>query len=124
MWLGFVRNTARKGSFWIAFGLVVHFAAYQYQFLGFSDLFWFRMSAIALVLYAIGTRLMQPGIVTAIFVGLTINNLAKELFGTPTQFNVYDYYGAAVTVALIIYEQAKTKTDDSDGHRSISANGR
>lgn len=82
------------------------------------------MSAIALVLYAIGTRLMQPGIVTAIFVGLTINNLAKELFGTPTQFNVYDYYGAAVTVALIIYEQAKTKTDDSDGHRSISANGR
>lgn len=102
--------------------------AYQYEWIGMPDRFWFIGVAFGALFAAISCHLLASDyytrICTAIFLGLAFNNVIKELFGTPSELNIYGYYGAAVTVALIVYEQYKKTANDSDGNRSDTNYGR
>ena len=104
---GFVLHTARRGELWILAGLIISFIGYQYNWLGLPDLFWFRCNAASMLMYSIGIYFFKKdkitNIIFSIFVGLAINNFVKEFFGVPTEFNIYDYYGALVTILLVIY---------------------
>ena len=119
---GHARSIALTGDTWLLLGLIIHIVGYQYTLLHMTDQFWFICSAVAILFYAVAFNLKAittySKILSAVFVGLAFNNVVKELFGLPTQFNIYDYYGAAVTVALVIYSQIKkgSRGDGSTGN--------
>lgn len=122
-----VLRIALSSRTWIIASIVTYLTAYQYEWLGYVDRFWFIGVAFGALFASVACHLFSSDyhtrICTAIFLGLAFNNVIKEIFGTPAELNIYDYYGAAVTVAIIVYEQHKKTANDSDGNRSDTNHG-